>query len=510
MHTRPRRKTAFTLVELAIVLVIMGLIIGLTLPIVTDFIKHEKSVAAKDFMTKIKNEIIGYALINKVLPTSLSDLGVEKDPYGNTIIYVADSGMTGTDLCSSSLADGMQVDKVNPGGTDSFTDIAFVLISPGRNNNLETTNATNTDFTVTDPRTYGTDGQGFNYDDVVEFVSYNYLRNKVCTNTATESFVPRGSDVSFGKNIADFSGQATGISPPGSSSGAVSVDLEAGTVTLGDGTGSGDAGCVWYQGSEASGNCTNGTCDFDDGFRAFFTFKHVTPDTSGDSKTAGDGFTFAVVQATDNTPADCGISGARLAYSGTGGAGDGSLAPPKLGVEIDAFPNDGDAWDTQLLPTDARNHLAVVYWGATRDNDNQHNATVSTPNAYTNAGLTTQARNPANAALENGVYIPASVTEWEDGFEYSVRVEANRTIEDAVQHIYRYDIKTWIRDCATADCTTFSDLTADYTDTTAPYANSTIYYDNDLGSFDRILFGWTVSSFNSQEITIADFGFRFR
>lgn len=510
MDQTSRSRHAFTLVELAIVLVIMGLIIGLTLPIVSDFIQQEKKRATSQFLTKVKNEIIGYAIINKSLPTTLDDIGVETDPYGNTIVYAPDSGLTGGDLCTSSLTDSIEVQKTTPSGTDTFTDIAFVLISAGRNNNQETTNSTNT-FAVSDPRSYGTDGSGFNFDDNVEFASYNLLRNKVCTNTASDSFVPRGSDVSFGQNISDFAGTQTGISPPGSSTGAVTVNTETNTATLGDGTGSGDAGCLWYQGNESAGNCTNGTCDFGDGFRTFFSFTYVTPDTSADSKTAGDGFIFAVTQATDNTAADCGISGARLAYSGSGsGEGDGEINPPKIGLEIDAYPNDGDAWDSQIpSPGDTRNHLSIVYWGATRDDDNQQGDLISTPNAYVDAGQTTQAAIPNDNSTDTGIYIPASVTQWEDGFEHSVRFEVARAQESG--SLYSYTIQGWIRDCATEDCTGFTDLSADYTSSTAdPFVNATIYYDNAGGSFDRVLLGWTTSSFGTQEITITDFGLSFR
>lgn len=510
MQEQTPPKKAFTLVELAIVLVIMGLIIGLTLPIVSDFVRHEKQVASKDFMLKVKNEIIGFALITKRLPANLDEIGIEDDPYGNTLIYVPDTGLTGADLCSSSLTDSIQVQKVSPSGTDTFSDIAFVLTSRGRNNNLETTNSSDT-YTVTDPRTYGTDGSGFNFDDIVEFVSYNFLRNKVCTNTSSESFVPQGSDVSFGQNMADFSGTATGISPPGSDTGAVAVDTENGTATLGDGTGGGDAGCIWYQGNEAAGNCTNGTCDFGDGFRAYFTFKYTTADTSGDGQTQGDGFTFAVVQAEDNTAADCGESGARLAYSGDGGDGDGELQPPKFAIEFDSYPNDGDAWDQNLVPN-TNNHLAIVYWGANsnRDEDNQHSITVGSPAAYTDAALSIQAENENNPTTQDGIYIPSSVNQWEDGFEHAVRIEANRT--NVSGDIYSYDIKAWIKDCATDDCTSFTDLTADFVDTADPYANATIYYNQGGANtdFDRIIFGWTTSSFSTQEITITDFGIRFR
>jgi type II secretory pathway pseudopilin PulG len=64
---------------MAIVLVIIGLLVGLVAPIVTDMIKREKSSAASSYAEQVKNEIIGFAIINKRLPTA-DELGTRSTP----------------------------------------------------------------------------------------------------------------------------------------------------------------------------------------------------------------------------------------------------------------------------------------------------------------------------------------------------------------------------------------------------------------------------------------------
>ncbi len=154
-----------------------------------------------------------------------------------------------------------------------------------------------------------------------------------------------------------------------SDSGAVDVDTDTDEITLGGGLSS-EFGSVFFGGDVsiggASGVCSGGKCQFNEGFRAFFML---------DYNGSGDGFTFAVINGTDNAVGATGggIGGESLGYAGDGGAYGTGLAPPKMALEFDTYVNVGR--DDPDLGTSNRDVLQYVLWGddqADLDDDNKH------------------------------------------------------------------------------------------------------------------------------------------
>lgn len=110
----------FTLVEMAIVLLIVGLLLGGLLPTISSQIEQQRRNETRKYMDEVRDALLGYAIANKHLPcpdtdsdglanapcaTSqvgtlpYKDLGVtDKDAYGVALVYAvtkefADSAM---------------------------------------------------------------------------------------------------------------------------------------------------------------------------------------------------------------------------------------------------------------------------------------------------------------------------------------------------------------------------------------------------------------------------------
>ena len=528
----------FTLVEMAIVLIIVGILSGLTLPLISDLIKREKRSEANNYLEQVRNEIIGYALINRRLPRSTDstdmhgnaitivdsdDLSVGKDPYGNKVQYVVDSALSSSDLCSTDPVDDVTLRLTEPstsGNTDTDNgDMGFIIYTAGRNVTTEVDNPSANIYQVWDPRAYS--GTSEEFDDPYEYVSFNYLRNKVCTNTSSNSFTPAGSDVSFSQNISDFTGDSTGVSPYGSDGGAVTVNSETDEIQLGQGEDATGAtaqdGCIWYQGNEAAGNCGSGAvpandpgvCEWGGGLRAYFEFT-ARAETENTARGWGGGFTFAVVNGANAADA-CGAeptNGAFLGYAGTTGGG---IADPKLAQEFD-FAYDNSKNDPGGNADNSYNHASWVFWGENAPNveDNEHGVLIDDPDPH--ALLTQNNPVPTTTAVPapGGYGVGDTQRAWlEDGIPKTVRVEIVRT--DLGSGVFEYDLQTWV-ECTDINC---ADLTNDMATLTGNTVQATTHHtfqtDSSL-SWEDIRFGWTVGTGGydgDTKVVLSDFGIKF-
>ena len=166
---RAKRQSGFTLIELAVVLVIMGVLAGSIITTLGARIGNVARADTKKELEQIKQALIGYALVNKRLPCpddpvdtnadSLSDgdgisevactggasndegsipwvtLGLGAgDAWGNRYDYWADADYSMTDIALGT-SDGSGVIKTNTNGTevDLAKNVVAVIYSRGKN-----------------------------------------------------------------------------------------------------------------------------------------------------------------------------------------------------------------------------------------------------------------------------------------------------------------------------------------------------------------------------------------
>lgn len=134
------RKSAFTLIELSIVLVIIGLIVGGSFKILQSMQESAKINTAKSDVEAARNVVMGYAMSTNHLPSKsffTSDLSPVKANQ-HPLLYVHDTLLETVNICS--FADTklrVQVDE-NNGTSRIIPNIAFTITSEAANANLQT------------------------------------------------------------------------------------------------------------------------------------------------------------------------------------------------------------------------------------------------------------------------------------------------------------------------------------------------------------------------------------
>jgi hypothetical protein len=358
------------------------------------------------------------------------------------------------------------------------------------------------------------------------------------------------ADINTANTIPSFT------SSTATKAGLITTDAGTGQISLGKigDEWKGQFGALLYRGSAASGNCTDGRCEFSTGFRGFFVFK-ISPSASG-----ADGFIFTIFNgdsATNDMYSVGGDSnrGELLGYSGdsrinTAGSSflDGNnrtsagcpsglgcqagrgIQPPKIGVEFDSYSNYGSPdvcatnsrRDGNELPD--RHHAGYVFWGT---NDNSLCSTTVGKNSYDdnrhNNGTNTNT-DPKNSmrpsdGTDPSYYNATTLSyNWLSNNVFAYRIEVTRSIAANINGNYEYTINSWIKPCEAAiACTTYADTSSfanvkvDYTEDTATLTR-TIELKKELhDKFETFFFGWTMATGGAtEELIIGRRNFNFK
>ena len=195
---RRRRGAGFSLIELAIVLVIIGILAPLVYNSVTSYVIHEKQDLAKVLMERAKEMMFGQVLADRgLMPDPDSGdlvpltLAVSKDPWQSRLGYWRAPELAAAYL-GTATGTTMEVriyKDVGSGGTfpaaDAtlervVSDVAYVLVSSGPNLARETVVDTSSGIVVSVLNGGGPlrDGAGTEFDDIVEYVSLRQLQGR--------------------------------------------------------------------------------------------------------------------------------------------------------------------------------------------------------------------------------------------------------------------------------------------------------------------------------------------
>lgn len=180
-----RHKKGFTLIELAIILVVIGILTAIGAGLIGILTKQAKFRESREVVKAVHESILGYVATNKKLPDKLSDLSVKTvDPYMNPLEYYRVNTLVMNNLCVTSGPYLTVTDNtISPPSTKS--NVAFIIFSKGENG----TNNTGTGpFTINE---YGVN----NYDDIAHYTDIDTLRKQVCTSfTITTDSLPSGTE----------------------------------------------------------------------------------------------------------------------------------------------------------------------------------------------------------------------------------------------------------------------------------------------------------------------------
>jgi len=220
----------FTLIEMAIVLVIVGLLVGMGAGLMGPLVKRAKYNESKGMVEATKEALFGYTINNGFLPpeTLPDPFGIagarSRDVWGKNFIYIAADNLEGNTrhLCnetSTGLMIQLCPDAACTTPTGTISDVAFIVISGGENFNVQTAENSGVvniyvsgidsidDYTVDMTRPEA-------YDDITAYVSLTDISSQAgCTGVLTitsPTTLPDGEEDSG----YSYTLQASGGIPP--------------------------------------------------------------------------------------------------------------------------------------------------------------------------------------------------------------------------------------------------------------------------------------------------------
>jgi len=186
-------RKAFTLIELAIVLVIVGLLLGGGMGIFSLLVKRSKIIETKDNLKANVEAVVSYATSYDRLPSNSEFKNVVKtikDSWGKDFGYIADSNLLNNNSICERKTTNIILKRCKDNTCSTITqkvnDIAFIIFSGGANYNIQTsidTSVNPNEIKIYEPSIKVDDNSTDinrveEYDDIVEWVTLNDLRVK--------------------------------------------------------------------------------------------------------------------------------------------------------------------------------------------------------------------------------------------------------------------------------------------------------------------------------------------
>lgn len=196
----------FSLVELNVVLVVLGLVFAMFLPLLSSQLEHSHYMQVKRDLLEIKEALLGYAQANGALPCSdgnadgIADscgnsngsssegnvpwatLGIgAKDPWGMPYQYRVNNGFTTTFLLST-VGSGSGIIKICADANCQrveASNVPFVVYSKGKNSGGSTLGSDENENADLDGIFVSHDPVQNGFDDLVIWASTNVLMNRM-------------------------------------------------------------------------------------------------------------------------------------------------------------------------------------------------------------------------------------------------------------------------------------------------------------------------------------------
>ena len=202
-------RQGFTFVEIAIVLVIAGILFAVGAKLIGPLTKHAKRAESRKITEAAEESLITHGAINNELP-AMGDFSAAvrnpNDAWQKSIYYVVDSDLTDSatgGICgrrSTNITLKICPDSGCSSPDETIRDLAFIILSGGDNYNNQTagTQSASSDTTI---NTYEVDvsvddyaadmDRAEAYDDIVRWVTINELRTRTECVGAQLSLVTR-------------------------------------------------------------------------------------------------------------------------------------------------------------------------------------------------------------------------------------------------------------------------------------------------------------------------------
>lgn len=238
-------KRGFTLIELAIVLVVIGLLVTIGGGLLGTLTKRAKVTETREIVKTAKDAVFGYAVKNGHLPADLEAAGAKGiDAWQKPLAYYRANEFVSGDACgvnSTSMAVN-ECTNLNCSTYNAKSNIAFVIYSTGADAHGACTGTASPfyvrlqDMGYNGPCTYTPTNPQYNYDDAVAYASLDEIRaSRGCPQPlviTSPPSLPQGEEDSF----YSYSMQAMGGKPPYTWAGSTGSGLAINSAGLISGT----------------------------------------------------------------------------------------------------------------------------------------------------------------------------------------------------------------------------------------------------------------------------------
>ncbi len=196
-------KTSFTLVEIAIVLVIIGLLVGLGAGLMGPLTKRAKYNETKETMSAAIESVISFAAANNRVPTTSefpTAVRNPRDAWTKDLYYIPDADLDDLNaggICGRKTTNLTVCRDAACTVSTNISNVVFIVISGAENYNIQSGTITGAPCPAgqTCVRVYDVDTPGIDdyatdmnrpesYDDIVKWITLDELRIKAgCTGT---------------------------------------------------------------------------------------------------------------------------------------------------------------------------------------------------------------------------------------------------------------------------------------------------------------------------------------
>ncbi len=194
----------FTLLEMAFVIVVTGVLLALLAPVLVQTLRHEADQRGRADVDAARDAVLGYARAHRRLPVRLGGELAGQDSWRRPLRYRADARLQSTsDLCAETVADA-ELHVLVPNALDPATGVpvpipaAFVIVGDGPDRRA-TILFPDAAGSTTDLRTTG--------DDIVAWVGLDELQALLCQEEEPADWMAR---FAFGPGSTALSGAESG------------------------------------------------------------------------------------------------------------------------------------------------------------------------------------------------------------------------------------------------------------------------------------------------------------
>jgi len=210
-RSKPEGIAGLTLIEVAIVLVVLGLLIGLGAGLISMLTKRAKIVESREIVDAAVEAVKGYTIMNGRLPNYSNFTRIVRSSYDawqKSIVYIYDGNASNKSICDLTNT-AITVRFCFNTDCSSFNEtqnVAFIVLSGGPNYNIQTAGSqevsSNTTIKVYQQGVDNVDNYSGDYnrpepfDDIVKYVTLYELQSLLkCPSTPPPSNCTHGVSV---------------------------------------------------------------------------------------------------------------------------------------------------------------------------------------------------------------------------------------------------------------------------------------------------------------------------